>query len=35
MSMLAFITSSQQDFKAYVTDDPLTALPHHYCHPFS
>ncbi|KAI0289124.1 hypothetical protein BC826DRAFT_636418 [Russula brevipes] len=35
MSMLYFITSSRHNFEAYVTDEPLTALPHHYCHPFS
>jgi len=34
VSMLYFITSSRQDFEAYVTDEPLTALPHRYCHPW-
>ncbi|KAI0289116.1 hypothetical protein BC826DRAFT_636006 [Russula brevipes] len=32
--MLYFIASSRQDFEAYVTDEPLTGLPHRYCHPW-
>jgi len=32
MSMLYFITSSRQDFEAYITDGPLT---HRYCRPWS
>jgi hypothetical protein len=34
VSMLYFVTSSQQDFEAYVADDPLTALSHHHCRPW-
>jgi hypothetical protein len=34
VSMLYFITSSRQDFEAYVTDEPLTAQPHRYCRPW-
>ncbi|KAI0289118.1 hypothetical protein BC826DRAFT_971136 [Russula brevipes] len=35
VSMLYFVTSSRRDFEAYVTDEPLTAVPHRYCQPWT